>query len=678
VRAAITIACALLATGCLLPDRSKLDRDGGADAGPDDGGGDAGDAGDAAEDGADAGDGSVCDVREQHERTCEGGEDEDCDGLVDCNDFDCGRDLGCCGAGGTATISDFTTGAFWTSLPTGVAPAIAPSGGVVADFYSSEPRATRFDSCLPVDLGIEVRALMRARGGACTAGTFCPYASLVLTPQSEMARGVPLADELSIRVYADGTVEARRAGRVLSRHDAPLGAGVIDVRVQLTPGIDDAGVAWVYAHVRVVSPDEEFVPWPELRALVPREDLIGAALGCEEARGLYLALEGQGDRVEFDSVTVDPAECANPSHFQRPSGGLAELDAASVGATPRWSSGGIGAPALGSYLLDGAPQTTWTLLYDATNVPRTNELLAPVRFSVGLSQTTRDDGVSDWSVRGDPLIGLDPPQCAGCMPSVREPTFLLPVEEDERGLPSSSSGWVVYAREVDGSGGRRFSLRARRLTASPIDTGSTEYELIVPVTGDAGPDECESLRDPLLLPMERESADEAWLIYSCERPRGVLREIRIARLVSDALGPRVEGLAAPLLTSTDFDPIAALTLRATDGVAWFVGEDLVIYRIWLATRDLMGRTAIAFAEASGSPAQPPVFEPYAANPVLRADDPLFGDCTTRDCAIDSVAVARTANSPHRIRLLVARTITTSTEVRHVLSPLDQVWPAPVP
>ncbi|MDQ3035416.1 MAG: hypothetical protein M3Y87_23630 [Myxococcota bacterium] len=667
MRATIVIVCALAATGCLFPDRSKLGRDGGVDAG--DAGGDGGheeDAGDGGTD--DAGDGCV--VAEQHERSCENDRDDDCDGLTDCNDFDCGRALVCCGEGGDATTSEFMTSAYWTSLPTGATPVIAPADDVISIFPSSEPRAIRYDECLPVDLGIAVRAVMRARGPSCAAGTSC-HASLVLTPQSDMARGIPLADELSIRVYADGFVEARRAGTLLARSPRTLGAGPLDVEVKLTPGIDDAGNAWVYTEV-TVSGSEPWQPWTGLRALIPRGDLVGAGLGCEQARGLYLALEGIGDRVEIQSVTIDPFECANPSHFEIPPGGVTEIAIEDVGATERWSSGGIGAPALASYFVDGAPPETWTLLYDATNVPRTNELSAPVRFAVGLSQTTRGGGLSDWTVVGDPLIGADPPHCAGCMPSVREPTIHLPIDEETRGLPAVSFGWAVYARELEDSGGRRFRLEARQITTAPIGASSTAYPLLTPASEGSG---CTSLRDPLLLPMHAGDATEAWLLYSCARGASP-REIRIARFTADGGAPRATPLDVALLTAADVGPIASIALHAADGAAWFVGDDLVIHRLWLATRDISGRTAIAFAESSGVPGEMPSFVPYAANPVLRAEDPVLGRCDAADCDIDSVAVTRIANSPHRVRLLVARTITTATEVRHVLVPLDQIWPEP--
>lgn len=132
------------------------------------------------------------------------------------------------------------------------------------------------------------------------------------------------------------------------------------------------------------------------------------------------------------------------------------------------------------------------------------------------------------------------------------------------------------------------------------------------------------------------------------------------------------------LTASQLGSFASIALRAADGATWIVHEELVIHRLWFVTRDLRGRTAIAFAEASGPPDALPTFEPYAANPVLRADDPILGGCDTYSCEIESLAVTRMANSSHRVRLFVARAIRMPSEIRHVLVPLEQVWPAPHP
>ncbi len=656
--------------GCLLPDRTRLDRDASLDAGSDVGLPD--DAGDGSLDAGDA-----CIIAEQHEASCDNRRDDDCDGLTDCNDFDCGRALYCCGPGRAERVFSFDTGAGWRSLPTGVLPNIEPEGGVISNFPSSEPRATRYDECLSIDLGMEIRSILRARGPRCSPDSPCPYASLVLTPISEMARGVPLADELSVRLDADSRIEVRRAGAVLARSPTPFGASNIDVRIRLTPGIDERGGAWIYADIRIVSADLTWSPWEGLRPLVPREDLIGASLGCTEARGLYLALEGLGDGVDIDSITIDPYECANPSHFERPSS-TTPLEGAALGVDPSWSSGGVGAPALSSYFIDDEPPETWTVLYDATNVPRTNELTTPVRFSIGLSQSTRSTG-DGWTVRGDPLLGADPPHCTGCLASVREPTILLPVRDHadsspgHRGLPHSSRGWIVYASEIEGSGGRRFELEARSLIASPIGIGGTRFTLLTPASELGG---CASLRDPLLLPVASADTDDAWLLYSCERD-GSLREVRIARFSVSDDGPRARPMGVAL-TASQLGSFASIALRAADGATWIVHEELVIHRLWFVTRDLRGRTAIAFAEASGPPDALPTFEPYAANPVLRADDPILGGCDTYSCEIESLAVTRMANSSHRVRLFVARAIRMPSEIRHVLVPLEQVWPAPHP
>lgn len=664
----VACACALLASGCLLADRSLYYQDGGADP-------DAGDA-EIEDGGTDAGDGATCAPSQVHERACTGGRDEDCDGFVDCNDVDCATALACCGEGGTAIVSEFSgPTADWISLPTTASPPIAPSGGTVSNFYSGEPRALRYRECVPIDLGVELRAVLRVNGTDTCSTPPCPYAGLVLTPLREMARGVPLPDELSVRVSSDRHVEVQRAGATLWRSVETVMAGDIDVTVQLTPGVDDAGNAWVYSAIQIVHGALTWYPWGalgDLRASIPREDLRDANAGCTEARGLYLALEGRGARVEIDSVTIDPRQCANPSHFEAIRGGGFEIDAAGVGATPRWSSGGIGAPALASYFLGGASTETWALVYDASDLPRTNELSAPMRFSIGLSTTNDADGLASWTARGNPLLGRDPPNCSGCDQSVRDPAAYLPIDEDDRSL--DAGGWLVYAREIPGSGARRYQISGRPLLSSPIGTGSMEYLLLDPAS-EGG--DCESLRDPLLLPIEPADPSQAWLLYTCIR-RGRAVEIRAARFEqTGADDPRATPLGVAVLSAAELGPIAGVWMRGADGAAWFVGGDRVIYRLWVATRDLAGETAIAFAEWTGARGVLPDFAPYDANPVLRTGDPILGDCTGAiDCDIDAIGVTRVANAPNTVRLLVARTITTTGGARQVLVPLDQVWPAP--
>src|SRR5690606_15834540 len=114
-----------------------------------------------------------------------------------------------------------------------------------------------------------------------------------------------------------------------------------------------------------------------------------------------------------------------------------------------------------------------------------------------------------------------------------EPTVLLPIHED-RGLARSTAGWVVYARELPESRGLRFALEARSLITDPIGVGGTASTLLTPAIEDGLG--CESLRDPLLLPIAPDRTRDAWLVYSCERD-GKLAEIRIARFGVGDDGP---------------------------------------------------------------------------------------------------------------------------------------------
>ncbi|AKF08095.1 hypothetical protein [Sandaracinus amylolyticus] len=672
------LACAALAlVGCLMPDRSLIERDAGMDAPDTSQWEDAGDAGE------DAGDGG-CRTDQQFERTCDNGEDDDCDGLVDCNDFDCGRELECCGSGGESVVSEFATDSLdWVSLPIGVPPAIQreTTDDVVSSFGTGDPRGLRYVECLPVDLGMSITATLRApRGTACATREGCEYASIVLTAVPDMARGASLPDELSVRVYRDRIVEVRRAGRVIDTAPQSFGIDDVNVTIELSPGVS-GGAAWIFARVLVAQTGVD--TWDVFadsddggrRALIPREHLAGEGFGCAAVRGLYVALEGRGNYVDVDAVGSDPYECANPSNFRTIEGASTGLDHTALRAADAWAAGGVGAPTLGSYFV--GVDDAWDVYFDATNVPRTNELSAPVRFAIGGATTSDDEGLAAWTSRdalGAPVLGVSPPQCVGaaCPPlsSVREPALYVPLDEETRSIERSTQGWLAAARELDGSNGRRFGIDLHPMGLSPFFVADDAMPVLRPDTEGGG---CTSLRDPLLLPAGPHPTTTFWLLYGCERT-GTLREIRMARVDVDG-GVRATLPSEVVLDADDFGDIAAITLRGADGASWFPNddEDLAIHRLWVVARDLAGRTSVAFAESAAPRDEPPRFVPYAANPVLRASDPVLGACPGR-CDIESIAAARIANSPQRVRLLVGRTITTATEVRHTLLPLDQVWP----
>jgi hypothetical protein len=641
--------------------------------------------------GRDATDAPIC---TRFERTCDDGDDEDCDGLVDCNDFDCATSLDCCGASQTVVPTESFDPPFpdWPWMPTSFG-AITQPGPRLDDFgRTGVPRGVRVRDCVPIDLGARVMATLYAEAGTPVCGaTACEnYASIVLSPATDMPPGDPrgLLDELAVRVYHDGRAEVRRADEVLETAPTNYGLDPIAVTIELTPGVHTDGLAYVFATIRLQQPGiAEWTPF-ENDPFIPREHLVGAELGCTVARGLFLAFEGVGTNSGVDDVEVTRFECANPSHFQSPGTLGVELEAPDIGAEPGWTLGGVGEPAIASYRSSVSDPERWELAYDASNRDRALEGMAPVHYSIGGSYTTASGGLTMWTARlgsmsprtaGEPILGFDPPDCVGAvvpdppndcslLRSYREPGLYVPLDEADRTLLSpTTSPFLVAARQIPAS--RDFEIVGARYDGLPLDD-SDLATLLSPHEG------CASLRDPALLPGAPDGEMPFFLLYTCDPGDGTPTTIRAARLASP-LGPAT---AEPgwEIRPDQLGRFAEAGVSSPDGAVWFVGatSGYAVYRIYFVAESYDGAPVLAFAEGNAQAwGELPDVVPYAGNPVLRSDDPLLGDCPTDGCDIRSVAVTRHADLPNRVRLYFGRTLEEDTSIRHVLTPLDQVWPA---
>ena len=684
-------AVALLAAGCLLPDPYRLDAqvDAGSDA-PADAPQDAPDASDAPHDA-----GPFCAPAVLHETQCTPGSgDEDCDGLADCNDFDCSTSLDCCGMGSPFLSEAFTGGvpASWGWMPSGQGSIPQPSGQL-SDFGTTGlPRGVRVPLCLPADLGVRVLLDMQVDGMApsCPAGISpcVNYAAAVLSPASDMAPGEPLLDELGVRLHSDGRAELRQAGSVVATAPAPFGAGVVRVTIELAPGVDASGIAYAFATVTLTQGPTGWVALDHA-PFVPRDHLIGRPLGCTEALGLNLAFEGISNHVSIDNLAVRRFECANPGHF-------VAVDAigstvAGAGAAD-WTGGGAGSPGLVAFFPSSTSMVErWDLAYDASNRERTLEGASTVHYSIGGAIRSSGLAFSDgWTARsaGAPLLGYRPPDCDGStipMPpgdcallrSWRDPSIYASVDETSRALVGGAMGsaWLSYARETM-PGSRVHDLVVARLELADAPVGAERTMLAASAT------DCRSLRDPTLLPMQPAGEGDALLLlFTCDRGPGVPTTIGAATL-ADINATAVVSSTRALDPST-FGPFARAGLSSADAAVFFVGTaaapetQRAVYRVWLMTRDF-SRPTLSFVEGTAPWGQVPGFVPYGANPVLLPGDPILGTCPPRGCALDSVAVSRHANEPTVVRLLLARTLDEDTGIRHVLVPLDQHWPALLP
>jgi hypothetical protein len=705
----IVIGIAILApsTGCSLlfaPDRSLLDRDAGADSGePDDGGPDAPiDAPDAW-----TGDGGPCNGQAV-ELACDDAEDDDCDGLADCDDYDCASSLSCCGTErpiGQATSNFETVPAGWQWMPSDFT--IPQPTGSISDFgVSGKPRAIRAPVCLPIELGVRVRATIHADGDppVCPSGPCENYASIALTATTDFEDGEEVTDDLSVRIYHDGRAETRQNRAVRDARETPFAAtpsaSPIGVSIDLAPGVSpDDGEAWIYATVVLV---QDASTWTAIdhQPIFTARDLLGPAFGCVEARGLLLAFQGIGQGIHrIDNLRSDRFDCANPGHFE-PAGPIGTtLDATTLRAQTNWTGGGIGSPTIMSSL--DAPRgeggvDRWDILYDGSNLERTNEPIANVHFSIGGAFTAADvAGLSMFTGRrgvapiaGDPLFGFDPPECfEGVIPtppgdcallrSYREPSVWAPIDEAGRHVPPSATLTVAFAREVVGAPGR-FEIGGGTVPMSNA-SDPTEYieegqTLLSPA--DAG--ECVSFRDPLLLPTRANGLGPLLLFFTCERGKGTPSTIGVATIATPF--PRAASIVrTDLLTPADVGPFARAGLSDPDGAVWF-HEGGATYRLWFLSHTLAEAT-LSFAEGTITPEQSdlgvmaPPLRPYPANPVMTAIDPVLGACASSDCDLESLAVTRMSTQPNRVRLMISRTRYGATTIEHGLVPVEQVWPS---
>lgn len=689
----VGLSCALLLGGCSLvwgvdPDRF---RDGGMDASVDDGGVDGGEGGPG--DAGDAGDAMQCAAR--FERDCNDGDDDDCDGLVDCNDFDCATDLiQCCDARGPLfPVEDFDPAPAWRWLGGEVpqTPGALEFGG------SGSTHALQVPECIPIDLGVRISVRMHlvAAPVVCDDGSSdCEnYGAIVITEEQALSDGSLFPANLAVRLDREGHAQIHAAaGDVLldSADDAvTFGAAPIDVTISLTPGADDEGRPQVFATVTLVQGTT--ITWPSsadperrftTRAAFPRSYLLGDILGCTAARGLLLAFEGAGPQVSIDRVSVEQFGCANPSHFQPVRAIGVSLDADDLDGTlstqdsSDWTVGGLGSPAIQSFFPDDGPTERTELLYDASNRDRTLEGRDDVHYSIGGAWTTDPDSIGPYTPRagGAPMIGLRPPDCLGtAMPpegcaslrSVREAALFVPVTEDRVRMGTMFP--LVFARERTTDG----AFEIAGATAYWNDMRPSAFD--TPIA--APDDQCLSMRDPVIVPTGPGSTEDLIVLYTCER-RDAPSSIRALQL--DEFPPTDTGvtrIAGEVIDPAMLGAIAVGGVRAADAAVWFHDGEVVL-RVWFISEDLSRDPAtISFAEGSGPLGELPTLHLYAANPVLRSGDPLLGTCPAAGCSIESVAVTRLANSPNTVRLMISRTPEPASGIEHVLVPLDQVWPA---
>lgn len=626
------------------------------------------------------------------EGLCGDGLDDDLDGFTDCDDIDCASDvMFCCDRGVPILDETWAVAALtgWSRLPQGGDGPNAPSAGAPLSRFSSGntayPRALIYDpvgsatGCVAIDPGVTIRTTFSLLADTVMSCTSCDERAGILltavqpaTAVTSYMNGDVLPDELGVRMVREtGTptsaaIEVSVAGTVVG----PRVSGVhfsdtVTVEIVLTPGIE-AGVPVSFASVTVVVDGTSTTVLDRHPALA-RETLLGPSSGCHEGRGLYLAVEGVGNRIGIGNLEVDAEVCPNPNHFRDVGG---PLDATDLGATA-WSAGGAGAPSL--VYSDENPAAPvaprWDLLFDASDRNRANETFATVRFAVGGAIFSDDEWTALTPRRtGAPLVHELFPTCGGtCTDSNREPDLWVDVDE-EREVVGLGTGLVVWARRTSTA----WEIRRDTLGLIADDTIGGDALLLTTAAGagTASVTACTALRSPALL----ERPGGFWLVFVCEHG-GPPPDVRVATL--DTLGALVSIGDAPILQAGDAPLYARLGIQDVDGETWIrspgTADQEVLVRLWFVSRS-GGLPVVGIAEgvASGMTDAFPDVSMFAGNPVLASGDESLPECDGV-CRITSVATTRTADT-RDVRVVVALTDEATAATRHLLVPLEQTLP----
>ncbi len=643
-------ACSLINAPEVLPPEPY---DGGADGGPVDGEVE-GDA-DIDADGGPRDDAS----RPLHE-ICFNGEDvdDDGDGATDCADLDCASEPTCCGGAGTARLSEDWTDPTNFSLrwlladlsdygvvttQDGVALSSFGDDGVLRSLLPSTPR----NRCVSLGFGARIAVTLLPAGCMGCTGE----AAVVLTGATTPARGVPLAADLRVAVAADGALRVTSGDTVLSDTSTVDSTGhiVIEIGAAVRDGVPVLAASVSTGATGVEESVIKGIPFIA-------QSLLSA---CKDGPGLSIALEGSGSAVTVGAVQVTELACTNPRVFGRDVADTV-ITSAVLPSTVGWTGGGLSAPAL-------LPEATVQhLFYDATNVPRELESIAPIDFAIGAADAL--SFASPWGSfsghalqQGDAYLGTTPPACTSppcaAQRSVREPTASA-VYSGTRIASTEDTHILAFARETDTADLYAIEYVDAPLVNTTPATAPDGMHVLVAPSG-----ECHSVRDPALAQADAAPDAGLWLFYTCEHLDGP-STIRAVALHFDTgvlvpnpetdvevLGPGIGAYAAHGVAGP------AALVRVTSGTL-----PTLAVRLWFVARGVDGRRSLALAEGqvpvtAGAVAATlpiPALQAYPANPLLYGDSAPLPDCGGT-CILRDVAIGRLPNST-ALTVLVARSV----------------------
>jgi len=651
------------------------------------------DSGPPEDGGPDAGvDGGMPDGGPRRELNCTNGDDDDHDGFVDCEDFDCNDAFECCGdedpaeepLGFGGDIGDNG----WKGRPTGgfMVPQRSDhedeTDAWLEEFRGSNPNAIVSEVCQSLALGARYELEWRfdSAGGAegCTgdSGPCAEFKAFKLTPVDDMEVGNRLFDDFSLRVHPTGYLEVSTGNTPVGPgHELDVGIGsTITTQIDVRPGIDSKGMdpePALEITVTVIT-DVETEIYRDTPILL--DNLVATDdEACGEVPGLFVAIEGTGGGVSVRGEERTPLECLNPNQFEAPTSADEALvsgpldDGVSLGFEPElpeagfevWADEGLLAPA---FLYVSEPANRWHVLATTSNDQPELERTVRVGYAIGHARAP-EASWSNWETvppddAPSPRLGDQPPSCVGdtCSTvSVREPHALTRGGDDL---------YVVYAAETDAAT-RTYALRFALVPRDVSAAISVDQELW---TDDA----CESVRDPALVYLG-DVLDTYWLFFTCHPVGGGATEIRALELTDDACP---SSLLCPVDMDAESSVVLTRELAGTEGavaqpepILAFDDDDEPVFRLWFVSRwRAAGAAAVGLAVGRLEDGVPQ-FTAYQANPVLATDDDVL-DCA--GCDIGGLAV--TVDPDNLLRFVVARIVDDEGGTRRDLLPLRQRWP----
>lgn len=579
------------------------------------------------------------------ELLCGNGLDDDEDGAYDCDDINC-RELTCCQdlpAPVEHRWPSASDAGGWKLLPSEWIPTTSASGEELVRF-PDEPHALLRSECVPLAFGASVTATFELdeEPTDCSEGAACKqFVEFVLTSSLETTEaGAEFDRPLVWRIAANGNAELRLEDRSWSFGLKRKRPYELEVSAHPSTDPDQPGVGIELSVSLSLEGESEF----EDSLVLSRDN----SESCGGEQGLRVGVSGQGSGVKLGRVRVEPLRACSRQSF------VEDDFLPDLTASEDWDLAQIGSPTLASSNLRGTPvqwdaPVQWDVWFEGSGTPRSEEVASYGLWSASVTNREDDD---EWHADGKPQVGNGQ---GPDTPSLREPHVLAP-----RSDPEDKDQWLLSFAQELGAGEGRFGVEFRRQWLSD-EAPAFQQAREAGIHPDQVED-CTSLRDPALLPVDPGLQDGYWLFFTCEHyddagiePR---QDIRALRLGPD-LGLRKE-TAVSLVLSDLNEEFGSGGVRAPEPLVAFSSVGTVL-RLWFLAESADGETSIGLAtaqldEAVGLADKLPKFEPYPANPVLtERSAPLTKACDGSACRITGFAVAPHAAVPSKkVRFVVAQ------------------------